>query len=54
MHIEPGIVEGPKIILSYLTAGGAGAYALSLGFKHIKERSSRYFRTSPSASPRCT
>lgn len=38
MHIEPGIVEGPKIILSYLTAGGAGAYALSLGFKHIKER----------------
>ena len=31
MHIEPGIVEGPKIILSYLTAGGAGAYALSLG-----------------------
>ena len=38
MHIERGIVEGPKIILSYLTAGGAGAYALSLGFKHIKER----------------
>ena len=38
MHIEPGIVEGPKIILSYLTAGGAGAYALSLGWKQARTR----------------
>lgn len=38
MHIEPGIVEGPKIILSYVTAGGAGAYALYLAGKLVKER----------------
>ncbi len=38
MHIEPGIVEGPKIILSYLTAGGAGAYGLYLAGKLIKDR----------------
>ncbi|MGJ6126725.1 energy-coupling factor ABC transporter permease [Mycolicibacterium sp. Y3] len=38
MHIEPGIVEGPKIVLSYLTAGGAGAYALYLAGKLIKDR----------------
>ncbi len=38
MHIEPGIVEGPKIVLSYLTAGGVGGYALTLAWKHIKER----------------
>lgn len=38
MHIEPGIVEGPKIILSYLTAGGAGAYGLYLAGTLIKDR----------------
>jgi ABC-type Co2+ transport system permease subunit len=38
MHIEPEIVDGTKIILSYATAGGAGAYALTLAWKHIKER----------------
>ena len=38
MHIEPGIVEGPKIILSYVTASGAGAYGLALAWKLIKER----------------
>lgn len=38
MHIEPGIVEGPKIILSYVTAGGAGAYALYLAGQLIKDR----------------
>ncbi|WP_329408072.1 energy-coupling factor ABC transporter permease [Nocardia vinacea] len=38
MHIEPGIVEGPKIILSYATAGAAGAYALTLGYRHFRER----------------
>lgn len=38
MHIEPGIVEGPKIILSYVTASGAGAYALYLAGQLIKER----------------
>lgn len=38
MHIEPGIVDGAKIVLSYATAGGAGAYALTMGWKHLKER----------------
>lgn len=38
MHIEPGIVEGPKIILSYLTAGGAGAYGLYLAGTLIEDR----------------
>lgn len=28
MHIEPGIVQGSKILLSYATAAGAGLYAL--------------------------
>lgn len=38
MHIEPGIVEGSKIILSYVTASSTGVYALSLAWKHLKER----------------
>lgn len=38
MHIEPGIVEGPKIILSYVTAGGAGLYALRAAWQSVKER----------------
>lgn len=38
MHIEPGIVEGPKIVLSYLTAGGAGMYALRSAWQLVKER----------------
>ena len=38
MHIEPGIVEGSKIVLSHLTAGGAGAYAATAAWKHVKER----------------
>ena len=38
MHIEPGIVEGAKIGLSYVTAGGAGAYTLTLAWKQIKDR----------------
>ena len=31
MHVEPGLVDGAKIALSYATAGGAGAYALTIG-----------------------
>jgi hypothetical protein len=30
MHIEPGVVNGAKIVLSYATAAGAGGYALKL------------------------
>ncbi len=37
MHIEPGIVEGPKIILSYVTAGGAGLYGAYAAWQLIKE-----------------
>lgn len=39
MHIEPGIVEGSKIVLSYLTAGGAGLYAARAVWKSVKDRS---------------
>lgn len=38
MHIEPGVVDGAKIVLSYATAAGTGAYALNAAWKHIKER----------------
>lgn len=38
MHIEPGIVDGAKLTLGYLTAGGVGAYALSVAWSHVKER----------------
>ncbi|MGP4056722.1 energy-coupling factor ABC transporter permease [Mycobacterium sp. 4D054] len=38
MHIEPGIVEGAKIVLSYATAAGVGAYALTAMGKHVKDR----------------
>ena len=38
VHIEPGIVEGPKIILSYLTAGGAGLYGANAAWRLIKDR----------------
>ncbi|VEG58573.1 cobalt transport protein CbiM [Mycolicibacterium aurum] len=38
MHIEPGLVDGAKIALSYATAGGAGAYALTAAWKHLRER----------------
>ena len=38
MHIEPGVVDGAKIVLSYATAAGTGIYALNAAWKHIKER----------------
>lgn len=38
VHIEPGIVEGPKIILSYVTAGGAGLYGMRSAWQLAKER----------------
>ncbi|MGY4709986.1 energy-coupling factor ABC transporter permease [Mycolicibacterium sp. CBM1] len=50
MHIEPGIVEGPKIVLSYLTAGGAGAYLLSVAVKHVKERGAASLMVGATAS----
>jgi len=38
VHIEPGIVEGSKIVLSYATAGGAGIYALRAAWKFVLQR----------------
>ncbi len=38
MHIEPGIVNGAKIALSYATAAGAGLYTLKLAWDSLRER----------------
>lgn len=38
MHIEPGIVTGAKLLLSYSTTAAAGTYALKLGWEALKER----------------
>lgn len=38
MHIEPGVVEGSKLALGYLTAGGAGLYALRAAWQSVAER----------------
>jgi hypothetical protein len=38
MHIEPGLVSDSKIWLSYVTATGAGAYALKLAWDTVKDR----------------
>jgi len=37
MHIEPGIVDGTKIVLSYATAAAAGGYALKLAGETVRE-----------------
>ncbi|WCR11157.1 energy-coupling factor ABC transporter permease [Paracoccus stylophorae] len=38
MHIEPGIVTGAKLALSYATAAGAGLYAAREALTAIRER----------------
>ncbi|SON56773.1 cobalt transport protein CbiM [Hartmannibacter diazotrophicus] len=38
MHIEPGLVDGAKIVLSYATAAAAGIHALKLGVSTIVKR----------------
>ncbi|GAA0756793.1 energy-coupling factor ABC transporter permease [Ideonella azotifigens] len=38
MHIEPGLVDAGKIGLSYVTAAGAGAYALHLAAAALRQR----------------
>ncbi|MGZ3217906.1 energy-coupling factor ABC transporter permease [Paracoccus sp. T5] len=38
MHIEPGIVAGAKIVLSYATAANAGLYSLKLAFGALRDR----------------
>jgi len=37
MHIEPGIVTGAKIILSYATAAGAGTIAIKIAWESLKK-----------------
>src|SRR5215471_3755642 len=36
MHIEPGIVDGTKIVLSYATAAAAGGYAAKLAADTVR------------------
>jgi hypothetical protein len=36
MHIEPGLVDGSKIVLSYATAATSAAYAAKLAYDHIR------------------
>lgn len=36
MHIEPGLVAGAKIVLSYATAGAAGAAALKAAWDSVR------------------
>ena len=38
MHIEPGVVDGAKILLSYGTGAAAGGYALKLAADSIRAR----------------
>ena len=38
MHIEPGIVDGTKIVLSYATAAAAGGYALKLAGESARQQ----------------
>lgn len=38
MHIEPGIVDGTKIVLSYATAAAAGGYAVKLAADAAREQ----------------
>lgn len=37
MHIEPGIVEGTKIVLSYATAAGVFGYAAKLAVNAVRQ-----------------
>lgn len=43
MHIEPGLVDGAKIVLSYVTAAGAGAYALQRAWVALREQGAASF-----------
>src|ERR1700748_3675233 len=45
MHIEPGIVDGTKIVLSYATAAAAGGYATKLAAETIREQGTVSFVT---------
>lgn len=38
MHIEPGVVTGAKLLLSYATAAGSLGYAAKLGWEDLRSR----------------
>jgi hypothetical protein len=38
MHIAPDLIDSAKMVLSYATAAGAGAYAAKLAWDALKER----------------
>ena len=37
MHMEPGIVDSTKIVLSYATASACALYAAKLSFDHVRQ-----------------
>lgn len=37
MHMEPGIVDGTKIVLSYATASACALYAAKLSVEHVRQ-----------------
>ncbi|WP_371225669.1 energy-coupling factor ABC transporter permease [Roseovarius sp. 2305UL8-3] len=43
MHIEPGIVDGAKIVLSYATAAAAGGVAAKAAFDMVRENGALAF-----------
>jgi ABC-type Co2+ transport system permease subunit len=43
MHIEPGIVDGTKIVLSYATAAAACGYAVKLAAETVREQGAGSF-----------
>src|ERR1700761_7452645 len=50
MHIEPGIVDGTKIVLSYATAAAAGGYAVKLAADTIRAQGAGSFATRAAAT----
>jgi len=50
MHIEPGIVDGTKIVLSYATAAAACGYAVKLAAQTVREQGSVSFALRASAT----
>jgi ABC-type Co2+ transport system permease subunit len=50
MHIEPGIVDGTKIVLSYATATAACGYAVKLAGQAVREQGSVSFALRASAT----
>ena len=43
MHIEPGVVDGAKMVLAYGTAAAAGGYSLKLAADDLKTHSAISF-----------